>query len=145
MFLIRFLQILIIIIIPNNNNLNIYHQIISAEKKIEKIIGETKHFPPASKEWRNSVYAYNKNTIKTLPAKDKMANSLLKSYFNFVPISLNNTKSKRMRNLIRRSSTKKLFISRPEIKQTNSKVIITAYTADRERETFLRKIYYFNR
>ena len=129
----------------NNNNLNIYNQIISAEKKIEKTIGETRHFPPASKEWKNSVYAYNKNTIKTLPAKDKMANSLLKSYFNFVPISLNNTKSKRMRNLIRRRSTKKLFISRPEIKQTNSKVIITAYTADRERETFLRKIYYFNR
>ena len=129
----------------NNNNLNIYHQVISAEKKIEKTIGETRHFPPASKEWRNSVYAYNKNTVKTLPAKDKMANSLLRSYFNFVPISINNTKSKRMRNLIRRSSTKKLFISRPEIKQTNSKVIITAYTADRERETFLRKIYYFNR
>jgi hypothetical protein len=129
----------------NNNNLNIYHQIISAEKKIEKTIGETRHFPPASKEWKNSVYAYNKNTVKTLPAKDKMANSLLRSYFNFVPISINNTKSKRMRNLIRRSSTKKLFISRPEIKQTNSKVIITAYTADRERETFLRKIYYFNR
>jgi len=34
----------------NNNNLNIYHQIISAEKKIEKTIGETRHFPPASKE-----------------------------------------------------------------------------------------------
>ena len=129
----------------NNNKPAIYNQIISAEKKIEKTIGETRHFPPASKEWRNSVYAYNKNTVKTLPAKDKMANSLLRSYFNFVPISINNTKSKRMRNLIRRSSTKKLFISRPEIKQTNSKVIITAYTADRERETYLRKIYYFNR
>ncbi len=50
-----------------------------------------------------------------------------------------------MRNLIRRSSTKKLFISRPEIKQTSSKIIITAYTVDRERESFLRKIYYFNR
>lgn len=129
----------------NNNNLNIYHQIISTEKKVEKIVGETRHYPPASKEWRNSVYAYNKNTVKTLPAKDKMAKSLLRSYFNFVPISINNTKSKRMRNLIRRSSTKKLFISRPEIKQTNSKVIITAYTADRERESLLRKIYYFNR
>lgn len=128
-----------------NNNLNKYNQIISAEKKIEKTVGETRHFPSATREWRNSVYAYNKTTVKSLPALDKMANSLLRSYFNFVPISINNTKSKRMRNLIRRSSTKKLFISRPEIKQTNSKVIITAYTADRERETFLRKIYYFNR
>jgi len=50
-----------------------------------------------------------------------------------------------MRNLIRRNSTKKLFVSKPEIKQTNDKVIITAYTADREKDFLLRKLYFFNK
>lgn len=125
-----------------SNNINKTQAI---EKKNQNIIGETRHYPAASKEWSNSIYAYNKNTVKSLPVKDKMANNLLTSYFNFVPLTKNNTKSRRMRNLIRRNSTKKLFVSKAEIKQTNNKVIITAYTADREKEFLLRKLYFFNK
>lgn len=126
----------------SNNSLN---KIQAIEKIDNNVVGETRHYPAASKEWSNSIYAYNKNTVKSLPAKDKVANSLLKSYFNFVAVSQNNTKSIRMRNLIRRNSTKKLFVSKPEIKQTNDKVIVTAYTADREKDFLLRKLYFFNK
>jgi len=77
--------------------------------------------------------------LKSLPALDKMANKTIKSYF-----SLSNNKklarSKRMRTLIRRSTVKRLFVSRPEIKQTSDKVNITVYTFDREKQFFLRKI-----
>ena len=44
--------------------------------------GETKHFPPAIKEWYNSIYAFNKNTQKSLPAADRFILALLNSYFN---------------------------------------------------------------
>lgn len=130
----------------SNNSLNKTQHTSGVVEKIDNnVVGETRHYPAASKEWSNSIYAYNKNTVKSLPAKDKVANSLLKSYFNFVAVSQNNTKSRRMRNLIRRNSTKKLFVSKPEIKQTNDKVIITAYTADREKDFLLRKLYFFNK
>jgi len=82
--------------------------------------------------------------LKSLPALDKMANKTIKSYF-----SLSNNKklarSKRMRTLIRRSTVKRLFVSRPEIKQTSDKVNITVYTFDREKQFFLRKMYFYNR
>lgn len=113
-------------------------------KMAPKIEGETRHYPPANKEWKNSVYAYNKNNVRSLPVQDKMANKIIKSYFN-----LSNEKkiarSKRMRNLIRRSTTKRLFVSKPEVKQTNNKVMITVYTFDRQKQFFIRKIYFYNR
>ncbi len=117
----------------------------SIEKKDEKIRGETRHYSPANKEWSNSIYAFNKNSIKTLPIKDKLASNLIKSYFNFVPNSKSKARSRRMRNLIRRNSTKKIFVSRAEVKQTNDKVVITVYTVDREKESFIRKTYFFNK
>lgn len=109
-----------------------------------KIQGETRHYPPANKEWKNSVYAYNKNNVRSLPVQDKMANKIIKSYFN-----LSNEKkiarSKRMRNLIRRSTLKRLLVSKPEVKQTNNKVIITVYTFDRKKQFLIRKMYFYNR
>ena len=114
------------------------------EKKLKKIVGETRHYPPANKEWRNSIYAFNKNNIKSLPVQDKMASKTIKSYFNLS----NNKKlarSRRMRNLIRRNTVKRLFVSRPEIKQTSDKVNLTVYTFNREKQFLLRKMYFYNR
>jgi len=73
-----------------------------------------------------------------------MADKTIKSYFNLS----NNKKlarSKRMRNLIRRSTVKRLFVSRPEIKQTSDKVNLTVYTFNREKQFLLRKMYFYNR
>ena len=50
-----------------------------------KLVGETKHYPPANKEWTNSVYTYNKASLRSLSVKDNMAKKLIKSYFN--PVS----------------------------------------------------------
>jgi hypothetical protein len=73
-----------------------------------------------------------------------MAGKMIKSYFN-----LSNRKkiarSKRMRTLIRRSTVKRIFVSRPEIKQSADKVMITVYTFDREKQFYIRKLYFYNK
>ena len=128
----------------SNSDKSLEGSLLAQSAKLPKIVGDIRHYPPANKEWRNSIYAYNKNTLKSLPALDKMANKTIKGYF-----SLSNNKklarSKRMRNLIRRSTVKRLFVSRPEIKQTSDKVNITVYTFDREKQFLLRKMYFYNR
>ena len=47
------------------------------------INGETRHYPPATQEWFNSIYLYNKNHIKPLPVVDNTVNNILKSYFRY--------------------------------------------------------------
>jgi len=112
--------------------------------KAFKMVGKSKHFSPANKEWKNSTYAYNKNSIRSISLLDKMAGKMIKGYFN-----LSNSKkiarSKRMRTLIRRSTAKRLFVSKPEIKQTSDKVMITVYTFDREKQFYIRKLYFYNK
>lgn len=46
------------------------------------LINEAKFYPSSTKEWMTSVYSYSKINFKSLPVKDKIVYSLLKSYFN---------------------------------------------------------------
>lgn len=41
--------------------------------------------PPATSYWRHSIYTYNKNATKYLPATTINANKLIRSYLNTVP------------------------------------------------------------
>jgi len=87
-------------------------------------LGYIRHFPPATKEWSSSIYAhYNNNHIKSLPILDKNLVKLIKSYFNFYHLS-ENLKSGRRLIRFRRVSLIKIFVSKAELKHTNSKVII---------------------
>ena len=79
-----------------------------------------KHFPTATKEWNNSVYAYNSKRTILLSIIDKIVKKLIKSYFNSYFLS----SSPKIREL---SVLNKVYVSKPEIKHTNSKVIITIY------------------
>lgn len=106
---------------------------------------DARHYAPANKEWKNSVYTYNKGNLLNIAAKDQKVASVIKSYFNLVPKPIKITKSKRMRDLLRRSSTRQLFVSKPEIKQNNDKAIITVYTHDREKVSYLKKLFFLNR
>lgn len=122
------------------NSLSRYAQ----EQKIKRKERDSRHFAPANKEWGNSVYTFNKNNQLNISVKDKIAGNLIKSYFNLVPTP-NVSKSKRMRDWLRRSSTKQLFISKPEIKQNNDKAVITIYTFDREKLFYLKKMFILNK
>lgn len=103
--------------------------------------GKAKHYPPANKEWFNSVYAYNKNTSKLLPTADRVILKLVKSYFNISSRKLEKKiKSRRLRIRVRRLSTNRILVSRPELKHTNDKVIVTIYVYNRQKTYYLNKI-----
>nr|YP_010121888.1 ribosomal protein S3 [Monilinia fructicola]QRF72264.1 ribosomal protein S3 [Monilinia fructicola]QYB19452.1 ribosomal protein S3 [Monilinia fructicola]QYB19514.1 ribosomal protein S3 [Monilinia fructicola]QYB19576.1 ribosomal protein S3 [Monilinia fructicola]QYB19636.1 ribosomal protein S3 [Monilinia fructicola] len=111
--------------------------------------GQMRHFTPAAQEWKNSIYAYNKNYIKLLPVADNNFMSLVKSYFNFY---FKNKKSKKshkkgQQNISRRKrsrsrglSAKKIFVAKGDLKHTSSKAVITLYFYNTEKKFLIRKI-----
>jgi hypothetical protein len=102
-------------------------------------VGKTKYLPPVSKEWKNSVYNFNSNNLVNYPLYDLKINSLIKNYFNlyFSPKIL---QRKYITPIIRKKSYNKVYVSKAEIKHTNSKSIITIYVYNRERFILLKKI-----
>ena len=104
-------------------------------------LGRNRHYPPANKEWFNSIYAYNKNTPKLLPIADKVLSKLTKSYFNLYSLILEKKiKSRRVRKWSRRLSTNRILISKAELKHTSDKVIITIYVYNRQEKNHLKKM-----
>jgi hypothetical protein len=103
-------------------------------------VGNTKYSPPASKEWKNNVYFFNYNNVKNLPFFDIKINKLIKGYFNlsFNPKVL---KTKQLHPKRIRASLNRIFVSKAEVKHTNSKAIITVYTYNREKKTLLKKFF----
>ena len=112
---------------------------ILLKKKIGDI-GITKYLPSFSKEWKNTIYSYNKNTLKNIPVNDLNINKIIKGYFNLYFKDHKYTGSKfillkRRRNLLRR-----IHVSNAEIKHTNNKAIITLYTLNREKNVLKKNI-----
>lgn len=128
----------------NNNNLYIFSKYINNKYKLipfnmrELYIGDIRYTPPVSKEWKNTIYAFNQNNIKDLPANDLNLNLLIKNYFNlyFNGIFLKNKKHSNKR----KSPFNKIHVSKPEIKHTNNKALITVYVYNREKLSLLKKI-----
>lgn len=101
--------------------------------------GDITHSAPANKEWINSIYAYNKNYIKTLPSVDNVVNNLLSSYFNLT--SLVKGKKSRINSIIQRRLTlNKVLLSKAEIKHTNDKINLTVYLHNRNKVTLLENL-----
>ena len=121
------------------------NKVIKPLTYIRSDTGKMKHFTPAAQEWFNSIYAYNKNSIKSLSIADKNLMYLLKSYFNSNRKSkILNTKRKNkekpMLPKLRRLSAKRAFIGRGDLKHTNTKVIITFYVYNTESMFLARKL-----
>lgn len=143
---------------------------IKTLKYIENDTGKMKHYPPAAQEWYNSIYTYNHNYIRSLPALDKNLKALLESYSNMSPSihidvkkilkglklyikknKLKGTKKKQVYAELRkipkrflpkhkRTSSRKVFVGRGDLKHTSNKVIITLYTYNLLKTFLLRKI-----
>ena len=99
-------------------------------------VGSTKYLPSFSKEWKNTIYSYNKNVLKNIPVNNKNISKIIESYFNlffknsrFIGASHKFLSLKKRRMLL-----KKIYLSNPEIKYTNNKAIITLYTFNREKK-----------
>ena len=99
-----------------------------------------KQFPASTKEWYNSIYTYNKNSTKLLPAHDTMVIKLIKGYFNLYKTRL------KTRYIIRRlrkyfiQSSKRIFVSKAELKHTNDKVTITLYIYNEQERYLVNKL-----
>lgn len=94
-----------------------------------KRVSIQKHFSPSTCEWNNSVYAYNSKRTILLSAIDKIVIKLIKSYFNASFLSSPAAPhSEGVVGKIRKlSADRKIYISKLEVKHTNSKVIITVF------------------
>lgn len=119
--------------------------------KTKNSIGQPTHFPAATREWSSSIYTFNSNTMKNLPVADKILSKILKSYFN-LDFSKTILNTKRLVLRRKRLSLDKIFVSKAELKHTNSKVIITLYVYNEERRLlnskvnlFIRKFYNLKR
>lgn len=114
-----------------NKKINLKHKIIPLDV-ISNTIGTTRVYPTATKEWFNSVYAYNQNSIKNLSIADKTLSQLVKSYFNLY-FNKKVLKSSKIAMRFRRLSLNKILISKAELKHTSSKVTVTLYTYNAEK------------
>jgi hypothetical protein len=100
-----------------------------------------KNFVPAIRDWKNSIYVYNKNTLSLIPLASNYIMKLIKGYFALSNLKLE--KKLRKERLRRRSvklSTNKIFLSDGEFKHTNDKVIITLYLYNRQKYNYLYKL-----
>ena len=100
-----------------------------------------KHFSPSNKEWINTIYSFNKNIIKYLPIKDSILFNIIKSYFNLYNYKWQKKINKKNIPIrFRRLSILNIFVSKTEIKHTNSKVIITVYIFNRQKKYLTNKL-----
>lgn len=109
--------------------------IINKNEKIKKI------FPFATKEWYNSIYAYNKNTLSVLPMTSKLVIGLIKGYFNIYNRKLEyRVKRKKLNVKLRRLSSHKIYVSKGEFKHTNDRVIVNVYVYNRQKYNYMYKM-----
>jgi len=149
----------------NNDN---YSELIKNSKEVELLLGSTpiilkkklndkaktiplntpndlgymRYFPATTAEWSSSIYAYNNNNnIKSLPVLDKKLVKLIKSFLNFYHKSEKlKSKSKRVLLRFRRLSLKKIFVSKADLKHTNSKVIINIHVYNLQKRLLKKEI-----
>lgn len=108
------------------------------------MVTTVKYFPATTKEWCNSVYAYNKDALKLLPVYDNIITKLIRSYFNFYKVKTGYVTKQYITKLKKklRRSTKRIFASKAELKHTNNNVLVTLYVHNNEERFLLKKLKY---
>lgn len=119
--------------IPTNTNLN----------KINNI----KNFSPATKDWNNSIYSFNKNSFNLLPVSNKLLIRLIKRYFNIynrkleLKIKYDSLFLKRKMKINKsRISSHKIYVSNGEFKHTNDKISIDMFIYNRQKYNYYYKL-----
>nr|YP_010129771.1 ribosomal protein S3 [Corynespora cassiicola]QPZ49920.1 ribosomal protein S3 [Corynespora cassiicola]UFY98812.1 ribosomal protein S3 [Corynespora cassiicola]UFY98828.1 ribosomal protein S3 [Corynespora cassiicola] len=120
-----------------NSSINI-NKSKSDNDEYNKII----YYPSSSKEWFNSIYSYNNSYSKSLIAMDVVLNDLFRSYFNMLENKIRKT-FKRRRDNKTRYSANRIYVSRTELKHTNTKLLISLYVYNKQKssiERYIRKL-----
>ena len=124
-----------------NSKKNIEKYYKKTEMDNEHFLFHIKQHAYSSKEWYNSIYAYNKNTLNLLPVADKIIINLIKSYFNLYSKILNyRIRYRSLRTKIRRKSSHRIYVSKAEFSHIINKLIITIYIYNRQKYNFFNKI-----
>lgn len=100
-----------------------------------------KDFVPAVRDWKNSIYVYNKNALSLIPVASRFVIKLVKGYLNSYNLNIESKLRKKiLRHRLRKLSINKIFVSDGEFKHTNDKVNITFYVYNRQRLNYLLKV-----
>ena len=109
--------------------------------KKSNLIINYKNYIPAVREWKNSIYSYNKNYLNLIPTASKLVIKLVKSYFNSYNLKLEKKVRKiKLRKKSLKKSLNKIYLSDGEFKHTNDKVTITLYVYNRQKINFFIKL-----
>ena len=54
----------------------------------KNVIIDYKNFVPAVRDWKNSIYVYNKNTLSLIPLASNYIMKLIKGYFTLSNLKL---------------------------------------------------------
>lgn len=135
----------------NKNNISLlYLKKLHKQQKLIPLntkhnsLNKTKYFPSTTREWYNSIYAYNNNNYKNSILINERLTTLIKGYFYmFFNRKLLNFKNRSIR--IKRLSLKRIFVGKIELKHTSTKAIITVYTYNEEKRILIRKLLYILR
>jgi hypothetical protein len=103
----------------------------------------TIYYPSSSKEWFGNVYSYNKSYLKSLIVYDVILNKLFISYCNMLEYKIK-ILFKRRRHNKSRYSANKLYVSRAELKHTNTKLYIILYTYNKQKSSIEKYIRQFS-
>ena len=113
-------------------------------KKDNKPLGpfiEAKHYPSSVREWKNSIYLYQKNNLNLIPSTSQYAMKLIKSFFslfnNFLERKI---RTKRLLKRLRRLSSSRIYLSDGEFKHTNNNVLINIYIFNRQKFNYIYKL-----
>lgn len=101
-----------------------------------------KKFEPSVRNWKNSIYAYNKNTLSLIPEASRLTIKLIKGYFNLYSLKLEKKFKKNLKkNLkLKKYSSHKILISDGQFKHTNDLVNITIYFYNRQLKNYITKL-----
>jgi hypothetical protein len=97
------------------------------------------YYPSSTKEWFNSVYSYNKSYTKALITKHVILNDLFKKYFNMFENKIK-VLFKRKRANKNRYSANKIYVSKAELKHTNTRLSIILYIYNKQKSLIERNI-----
>ena len=105
----------------------------STQLKEDKAIKSSKHFPRSTREWKNSIYLYNKNNLSLVPSTDLSVINMIKSYFRLFNKQIEyKTRTKKIFKKHRKSSTHKIYLGNQEIEHTNNQVTLDLYLYNRQ-------------